>query len=170
MEFNANRRGFIKGAGTALGVAAAAGAAAALYGMKRTWDPLPSAVTAGITEVNLDGMQPGEVRTVEFRRKPVFILKKTDAMTPNAKRDIMIGSDRYMIAVGICTHLGCIPQWYSAEAKFKCACHGGEFDASGANVFGPPPRALEIPPFKINGTMLTLGEESDEYKKLAKTA
>ena len=46
----------------------------------------------------------------------------------------------------------------------------GEFDSDGMNVFGPPPRPLDIPPFKIDGTKLVLGEEGPEYKKLVATA
>ena len=49
---------------------------------------------------------------------------------------------------------------------FKCACHGGEFDASGVNTFGPPPIPMVIPPFKIEGTKLVLGNEGPEYAKL----
>lgn len=166
MGFNANRRGFIKGAGTALGVAAAAGGAAALYGMKRTWDPLPSVVAAGVTEFDVSGMKAGELAQVEFRGKPVFILKKNDQMKPDSKRDVMIDGASYTVIVAICTHLGCIPAWASADLQFKCACHGGEFDSSGVNTFGPPPRPMEIPPFDVKGTKLVLGEEGEQYKQL----
>ncbi|MDR3162480.1 MAG: Rieske 2Fe-2S domain-containing protein [Helicobacteraceae bacterium] len=166
MEFNANRRGFIKGAGTALGVAAAVGTAAALYGMKRTWDPLPSVVAAGVTEVDVAGMQPGELKRVEYRRQQVFILKKDDQMPSNDKRDVVIEGERYTVVIAICTHFGCIPAWNASSGIFKCACHGGEFDISGINVFGPPPAPLKIPPFSISGTTLVLGKEGDEYKQL----
>ena len=166
MGFNANRRGFIKGAGTALGVAAAAGGVVALYGMKRTWDPLPSVVAAGTTEVDVSNMQPGDLRRVEFRGRPVFILKKDAEMLPNAKRDVTINGEAFTVAIAICTHLGCIPAYAAGERLFKCACHGGEFDASGEVTFGPPPRALDIPPFRIDGTLLVLGEEGEEYNRL----
>ncbi|MDN2941394.1 ubiquinol-cytochrome c reductase iron-sulfur subunit, partial [Campylobacter jejuni] len=53
-----------------------------------------------------------------------------------------------------------------SEQLCKCACHGGEFDTRGKNGFGPPPKPLEIPPFKIDGTKLVLGEEGPEYKKM----
>lgn len=166
MGFNANRRGFIKGAGTALGVAAAAGGAAALYGMKRTWDPLPSVVAAGVTEFDVSGMKAGELAQVEFRGKPVFILKKNDQMAQNDARDVIVNGDRFTVVIAICTHLGCIPAWVSADLQFKCACHGGEFDESGVNTFGPPPKPLVPPPFDVQGTTLVLGEEGEQYKKL----
>jgi ubiquinol-cytochrome c reductase iron-sulfur subunit len=171
MEFDAKRRGFIKGAGTALGVAAVAGGGVALYGMKRTWDPLPSVVAAGVAEVDVSAMQPGELMRTEFRGKPVFILKKSDQMEANDKRDVVINNERFMIVIAICTHLGCIPAWNAPSGRFKCACHGGEFDTSGVNVFGPPPRPMVIPPFNIvGGTKLVLGEEGEQYKKLAAIA
>lgn len=165
-----NRRGFIKGAGTALGVAAAAGGAVALYGMKRTWDPLPSVVAAGVTEVDVAGLQAGELLRSQFRGKPVYILKKSDDMPPDDHRDVIINDERYTVVIAICTHLGCIPAWSSASAQFKCACHGGEFDASGVATFGPPPRPMVIPPFNIVGTTLVLGEESEQYKQLTMQA
>ncbi len=170
MGFNANRRGFIKGAGTALGVAAAAGGVVALYGMKRTWDPLPSVVAAGITEVDVSRMDKGDLRRVEYRGNPVFILKKDEDMAPNPARDVMINGEPYTVAIAICTHLGCIPAWSPSARLFQCACHGGEFDASGEVTFGPPPRALDIPPFRIEGTLLVLGEESEEYHRLVAQA
>ena len=86
-------------------------------------------------------------------------------MKPN-DRDLVIGSDRFHISIGLCTHLGCIPAYKATDKKFLCACHGGEFDASGHQSFGPPPSPLEIPPFKIDGTKLVLGEEGPEYKKM----
>ena len=51
-----------------------------------------------------------------------------------------------------------------------CACHGGVFDESGVNLFGPPPRPLDIPPFRIDGTKLVLGETGPEYDKLVNQA
>ncbi|MDR1452183.1 MAG: ubiquinol-cytochrome c reductase iron-sulfur subunit [Helicobacteraceae bacterium] len=167
MEYNAKRRGFIKGAGAAFGVAAAVGGVVALYGMKRTWDPLPSVVAAGVTEVDLSELRAGELIRVVFRKKPVYILKKGEGTPTNEKRDIIINGEAYTVVVAICTHLGCIPAWNSNTQQFKCACHGGEFDVSGVNTFGPPKRPLDIPPFRIDGARLVLGEEGEEYKRLA---
>ena len=164
MAVDSKRRGFVKGAGAALGVTAAVGGGAVLYGMKRTWDPLPSVVAAGVTEVDVTGMAGGDIKRVEFRGKPVFVLKKSAEMGRNEKRDVVIGGEPYTVIIGICTHLGCIPAW--TGEMFKCACHGGEFDASGVNTFGPPPKPMEIPPFKVDGSKLVLGEEGPEYKQM----
>ncbi len=162
MSVNQGKRDFLL---TAMGGVAAVGGVGAAYSMVKTWDPLPSVVAAGVTKVDVSAMQPGEVKTVEFRGKPVAIIKKTPDML-KSDRNVKIGSDEYTIVIQICTHLGCIPAWEEGKKQFKCACHGGEFDANGKQTFGPPPKPFVIPPFKIAGTTIILGEEGDEYKKL----
>lgn len=165
-----NRRGFIKGAGAALGVTAVAGAGLTAYAMKKTWDPLPSVVAAGKTEVDVSKMEEGQLSQVEFRGKPVFILKKSPDMAKNDKRDVVVDGARFTVVIGICTHLGCIPAYLPGDSMFKCACHGGEFDSSGVNTFGPPPKPMVIPPFRVDGQLIVLGEEGPEYQKMTATA
>lgn len=158
-----SRRDFM---GMALGACAAVGGVGALYAAKRTWDPLPSVKAAGFTTIDLSTAQPNALIVEKWRGKPIFILKKTAQMTPH-ERDIVVGSDRFHISIGLCTHLGCIPAYQKEEHLFFCACHGGKFDASGVNEPGlPPPSPLEIPPFKLEGMKITLGEEGPEYKKM----
>ncbi len=156
------RRDFM---GMALGGFTALGGIGALYAMKRSWDPLPSVKAAGFTTVDLSGAQPNVLNVEKWRGKPIFVLKKTKDMKAD-DRDVVVGSDRFHVSIGLCTHLGCIPAYKPEEHKFLCACHGGEFDASGHEIFGPPPSPLEIPPFKIDGTKLVLGEAGPEYKKM----
>ncbi len=157
-----NRRDFM---GMALGGFTAVGGIAALYAMKRSWDPLPSVKAAGFTTVDVSGAEENVLNVEKWRGKPIFILKKSKDMEAN-DRDVIIGSDRFHVSIGLCTHLGCIPSYIADDHKFLCACHGGEFDASGIETFGPPPSPLEIPPFKVDGTTLVLGEEGPEYKKM----
>lgn len=166
MAVEQSRRDFI---GMAFGGVAAVGGVLALGAMKKTWDPLPSVQSAGFVTVDLSPIGDGEMRTLQWRGKPIFILKKTADMKKNEKRDVVAGNKDYTVIIGLCTHLGCIPSWVPATKQFKCACHGGEFDASGVNTFGPPPRPMDIPPFKIDGEKLVLGEEGPEYKKLVAT-
>ena len=158
-----SRRDFM---GMALGGFTALGGIGALYAMKKTWDPLPSVKAAGFTTVDLAGAKENKLVVEKWRGKPIFVLKKPKDAKPN-DRDIVIGEDRFHISIGLCTHLGCIPAYVGAEKKFKCACHGGEFDTAGINLPGlPPPTPLEIPPFKVDGTKLVLGEAGPEYKKM----
>lgn len=164
MAVEQNRRDFL---GMAFGGVAAVGGVLTLGAMKKTWDPLPSVKAAGFTTIDLSPMKPGEFRQVEWRKKPIFILKKTEKMKKNPNRNISVDNAEFTVVIGLCTHLGCIPGWSEEKETFKCACHGGEFDLDGVNTFGPPPTPLVIPPFKIDGTKLVLGEEGSEYKKLS---
>lgn len=157
-----SRRDFM---GMALGGFTAVGGIAALYAMKRSWDPLPSVKAAGFTIVDVSSAEPNVLNVEKWRGKPVFILKKSADMKPN-DRDVVVGSDRFLVAIGLCTHLGCVPAYVADEHIFRCACHGGEFNASGIEIFGPPPSPLEIPPFKVDGTKIVLGESGPEFKKM----
>lgn len=156
------RRDFM---GMALGGFTALGGLGALYAMKRSWDPLPSVKAAGFTTIDLSAAQENVLNVEKWRGKPIFILKKSKDMKPD-DRDVVIGEDRYHMSIGLCTHLGCIPAYLPEKKMFHCACHGGQFDTSGHQIFGPPPSPLEIPPFKIEGTKLVLGEAGPEYQKM----
>lgn len=157
-----SRRDFI---GMVFGGFAALGGIAALGAAKKTWDPLPSVKAAGFTTIDLSAAQPNVLNVEKWRGKPIFILKKTADME-TSPRDVIIGGDRFLVAIGLCTHLGCIPAYRPDKHDFKCACHGGEFDASGNNTLPPPPSPLVIPPFKLEGSKIVLGEEGPEFKKM----
>jgi ubiquinol-cytochrome c reductase iron-sulfur subunit len=156
------RRDFL---GMSLAALAAVGTGASLVGMKQALDPLPSVMAAGFTTVDIAEAEltPGIPKTFTWRGKPVFILEKTEEM-PKWDGDLVIADKRYTVVIGICTHLGCIPSWKTD--RWKCACHGGEFNVNGQQIFGPPPKPFLVPPFKIEGTVLTFGEESSESIKL----
>jgi ubiquinol-cytochrome c reductase iron-sulfur subunit len=153
--------------GKALGAFAGLGALGALYAAKRTWDPLPSVKAGGFTTIDVSKAEENVLYTEMWRGKPIFVLKvaKGDKAHDN-KRLIDIGGDKFFMAIGLCTHLGCIPSYFPDDHKFICACHGGQFDAAGEVLKAPPPSPLVIPPFKIDGKKLVLGEEGPEYKKL----
>jgi len=160
-----SRRDFM---GMALGGFTAVGAIGGLYAAKRTWDPLPSVTAGGFTTVDLSACKENVLVTEKWRGKPIFILKKSAEMQKH-ERDVIVGNDRYHVSIGLCTHLGCIPAYKSDEKVFFCACHGGKFDTSGTNLPDlPPPSPLEIPPFKIVGNSLVLGEKGPEYNAMVK--
>jgi len=166
-----SRRGFM---GKLFGFTAAVGAGGSLIAMKQSWDPLPSVKAAGFTTVDTAGFEENALVVEKWRGKPIFILKKTAAMVAKqdekqSARDVVIDGSSFMVAVGLCTHLGCIPAYESAQEKFLCACHGGEFDSAGLDIKAPPPSPLVIPPFKVVGKTLLLGESGPEYKKMKET-
>ena len=162
MSNETNRRDFL---GMSFAAVAAVGGAASLVGMKQAWDPLPSVLAAGFTTIDLAkaALKPGQPQTFKWRGKPIFVLEKTADME-KFDGDLVIGDKRYTVAIGLCTHLGCIPAW--KKDQWKCACHGGEFNANGQHTFGPPPKPLVVPPFSVNGMVLTLGEDGEQSKAM----
>jgi len=157
--------------GKVFGAVAGVGAVGTLYAMKRTWEPLPSVKAAGFTTIDVSAAEPNKLMVEKWRGKPIFILKKTQEMVAKqtaeeTARDIVIDGEHYLICIGLCTHLGCIPAYREAKTDFKCACHGGEFDSSGINTKAPPPSPLVIPPFDIKGKTVVLGEEGETYRKM----
>ena len=168
---NSSRRGFM---GKAFGAVAGIGAVASLYAMKKSWDPLPSVKAAGFTTLDMSAYKENELVTEKWRGKPIFVLKYTADMMAGLDekqkaRTIKVGSSDYMVCLGLCTHLGCIPGYDPEEKSFLCACHGGMYDFTGDVTKAPPPRGLDIPPFKIDGEKLVLGEEGPEYKTMKET-
>lgn len=165
------RRGFM---GKAFGAVAGVGAVASLYAMKKSWDPLPSVRSAGFTTLDMSAYKENELVVEKWRGKPIFVLKKTAEMLAKQNdadkaRDILVNGEHYMVCIGLCTHLGCIPGYRPETEDFLCACHGGMYDFTGMVTKAPPPRGLDIPPFKVDGNKLVLGEEGPEYNKMKET-
>ncbi len=178
-----SRRGFM---GKAFGAVAGIGAVGSLVAMKETWNPLPSVKAAGFTTLDMTIYKENELVVEKWRGKPIFILKQSAEMLDtedknmskitgkttaemDKKRLIKIGDAHYLVCIGLCTHLGCIPGYRPEIKNFLCACHGGMYDDTGMVTKSPPPRGLDIPPFKIDGMKLVLGEEGPEYKKMKET-
>ena len=78
-----------------------------------------------------DNFAPSKEGTVDERYK-----------TSNAIWVVRTNQDLFILST-VCTHLGCTPNWLSAERKFKCPCHGSGFYVTGINFEGPAPRPLE---------------------------
>ena len=163
-----SRRGAM---GKLFGAVAGVGAVGALYAMKKSWDPLPSVKAAGFTTIDLSAAEPNKLMIEKWRGKPIFVLKKTPEMVAKQSaeqtaRDVVVNGEHYLICIGLCTHLGCIPAYREAKHDFKCACHGGEFDSSGIDTLPPPPSPMVIPPFDVKGNAVVLGEEGEDYRKM----
>ncbi len=176
---NSSRRGFM---GKAFGAVAAVGAVGSLYAMKKSWDPLPSVKAAGFTTIDLSDYKIANKMYVEgWRGKPIFVMKFTPEMIKKMEasdnkykkndiaRNIVVDGEHFMVCIGLCTHLGCIPAYRPDKENFLCACHGGMYDFAGMVTKSPPPRGFDIPPFKVVGKTLVLGEEGPEYKKMLAT-
>jgi ubiquinol-cytochrome c reductase iron-sulfur subunit len=163
-----NRRDFLVVAGNAF---AAVGAAAVIWPFVQQMNPDASAQAMASTEVDLSPVKEGQAITVMWRGKPVFIRNRTQAEIDEAAAvDLAVlpdssnaaDSDRvkkdhpnWLVLVGICTHLGCIPAGQKigdAKGEFGgwfCPCHGSHYDTSGRIRKGPAPRNLDVPPYEF---------------------
>ena len=129
-------------------------------------NPAADTLALSTTEVDLAPIEEGMSITVVWRGKPVFIRKRTAKEIAAAKADDAsqmkdpeadskrVKKPEWLIMVGICTHLGCIPlgQDGAAVGEFGgwfCPCHGSHYDTSGRIRKGPAPRNLDIPPYTL---------------------
>ncbi len=151
---NPKRRDFlVQATGVATGIGVGAAALPFIESMKPSADVMSKATT----EVDIASIPKGETRTVEWQGKPVFILHRNEAQiqamaeTPDTK-DPQDDAERvkkpeWLVVVGLCTHLGCIPN-RTAEGWF-CPCHGSAYDDSGRILYGPAPRNLDVPRYQF---------------------
>jgi len=150
------RRDFLT---TATGIVAGAGVTAACWPFVSSMNPSSDVLSKATTEASLKGIRPGEVKTVEWQGKPVFILhreeKQIAAMEGTGEgKDQQKDSDRvknpdWLVVVGICTHLGCVPS--RKKDGWFCPCHGSVYDNSGRILKGPAPRNLDVPEYEFVG-------------------
>jgi ubiquinol-cytochrome c reductase iron-sulfur subunit len=158
----------------ATGTVAAIGAAATLAPLISQMNPDASTVAAGAPiEVDLAPITEGQAIKVFWRGKPIYIThrskKEIDAARsvnlsslPDPQSDdarVKPGHDQWLVLIGICTHLGCIPIAHQGEYDgFFCPCHGSVYDTSGRIRNGPAPANLPIPPYEfVSDTKIRIG-------------
>jgi len=182
-----NRRDFIVILAQAF---AGVGAAVALWPFISQMNPDASTQALASIEVDLSPVKQGQAITVSWRGKPVFIrnrtdeevkaalaVKMSDLKDPVARNDALPSGapatdpnrtkkdkENWLVLVGICTHLGCIPKGQSmADAKgdyggWFCPCHGSHYDTAGRIRLGPAPQNLLVPPYEfMSDTMIKIG-------------
>lgn len=187
-----NRRKFLTIATSVVGGVGAIGAAIPFVA---SWNPSDRAKAAGAdVEVDISAVEPGQLIRVMWRSKPVWVVRRTpeilaaletqtdDLRDPNseaeqqpafAKNSYRSMKEEYLILVGICTHLGCSPQYLKDGAMeqyaegvpngFFCPCHGSKFDMAG-RVFKnvPAPLNLVVPPYHfVDDTTVIIGSEAE---------
>ena len=191
---NRTRRRFLTGATAVVGAVGVVGAAVPFI---KSWVPSAKARAAGApVKANIGKLERGAMMTVEWRGKPVYIVRRTPEVLeqlanqmrdfvadPDSEGDIrpeyvsgdaraIEGHEEFLVAVGLCTHLGCAPKYRPDVGAqdlggdewlggFFCPCHGSKFDLSGRvynNV--PAPTNLEIPPYRFESdTLIVIGED-----------
>ena len=162
------RRDFIFTASYALG---AVGAGAAAWPLIDQMNPDASERALASTEVDVSGIERGQSITVLWRGKPVFIKRRTEEEIEKARQvnlkelpDPEKDEDRaknpeWLVMLGMCTHLGCVPLGNKGEYEgWFCPCHGSHYDTSGRIRKGPAPTNLEIPKYEfISDSTIKIG-------------
>ena len=152
----------------ATGSAGAVGAAATLVPLVVQMNPDASTIAAGgPVEVDLAPIAAGQIIKVLWRSKPIFISHRTQkeideardvpvASLPDPQPDqdrVKPGHDQWLVVVGICTHLGCIPLPHQGDYDgWFCPCHGSQYDSSGRIRQGPAPANLSYRPMPFSPT------------------
>ena len=150
----------------ATGAMSAVGAGLFVWPLIDQMNPSADVLALSSTEIDISPIEVGQSITVVWRSKPVFVrhrsadeIAKAKADDSAALPDAQTDADRavkpeWLIMVGVCTHLGCVPLGQKrTEPKgdfggWFCPCHGSHYDTSGRIRKGPAPRNLEIPPYK----------------------
>ena len=160
-EDKKNRRDFLFTASYTVG---AVGLGAAIWPLIHQMNPDQSVKALATTEVDISQVEPGNSITVLWRGKPVFLKRRTqdeiaearsvsmeDLPDPQKDEDrVKDGKDEWLVMLGVCTHLGCVPLKDKGDYKgWFCPCHGSHYDLSGRIRKGPAPKNMEIPKFEF---------------------
>ena len=162
------RRDFLFTASYAIG---AVGVGVAVWPLVDQMNPDKSVKALASTEVDVSSIELGKSITVLWRGKPVFIKRRTQQEISEAravkledlkhpeKDEDRAKDPEWLIMVGVCTHLGCVPLGDKGEYNgWFCPCHGSHYDTSGRIRKGPAPKNLEIPKYEfINNNTIKIG-------------
>lgn len=164
------RRDFVTLTGVALG---AVGAGALAVPFVDSLNPSADVLALASIEVDLSDVKPGQTKKVKWRGVPVFIRNRTEAEV-SAARDVQMSElpdpqedtdrvhkdkDQWLVMVGVCTHLGCIPIADQGDYDgYFCPCHGSHYDTSGRIRKGPAPKNLPVPEYVfLSDTRIKIG-------------
>ena len=158
------------------------GAAAVAWPLIHQMNPSADVLALATIDVDISTIEEGMAVTVQWQGKPVFIrnraaaeIEQVEAVALDALRDPETDAarttdtngttrQRWLIQIGICTHLGCVPLGNRVgEPKgdydgWFCPCHGSHYDTAGRIRRGPAPRNLDLPPYVFTSdTEITIG-------------
>jgi ubiquinol-cytochrome c reductase iron-sulfur subunit len=174
-------------------VVGAVGAGFAIWPFIASMNPSERAKSAGApVEADISKLEPGSLLRVKWRGKPVWIVRRTEQNLSDleslsdrladpasdvpqqpeyAKNPHRSRKPEFLVAVGICTHLGCSPTYRPEVAPadlgpnwkggFFCPCHGSRFDLAGRVYAGvPAPTNLEVPPYQyLSDSTILIGSD-----------
>lgn len=173
------RRNFLTLSAGAVG---AIGTAKFIWPFVNSMNPSADVLAQSTTDVDLSPIAEGQGITVIWRGKPIFIRHRTkqeiaeaektpmaDLIDPQPDSDrVKKGKDQWLVLIGICTHLGCIPTGQAPNSNrgkydgWYCPCHGSLYDTSGRVRRGPAPTNLVVPPYAFtDGNNIRIGVEEE---------
>lgn len=160
------------------GSAVVIGVGALVWPFLDSMSPAKDVLALSSIEVDLSPVQEGQAVTVVWRGKPIFVRNRTadeikaaqttpnnQLLQPESDADrVKAGHEKWLIVVGICTHLGCVPLGNKTSEQrgnyggWFCPCHGSQYDTSGRVRVGPAPTNLALPPYAFTGdTKIKIG-------------
>lgn len=167
------RRDFLYLTAAAMG---AVGAAAVAWPIIDSMNPAADVRALSSTDVDLSPVEVGMAITVIWRGNPVFVRHRTAAEIETARGvdlddlpdpetdEARVQKAQWLIMVGLCTHLGCIPKGQRVGDNkgdwdgWFCPCHASHYDTSGRIRKGPAPRNLDVPPYEfLDDTTIHIG-------------
>ncbi len=166
---NQSRRDFIVLAASAT---AGIGAACAAVPFIGSMSPAADTLAVSTTEVDISAIKEGETKRVMWQGKPVFVKHRTKEEIELARKDdskividpqkdserVKAGKEEWLVVIGVCTHLGCIPNNVTGDDAWFCPCHGSHYDQSGRIRKGPAPKNLAVPKYEfLSDTMIKIG-------------
>ena len=160
--------------------AAGVGAIAIVVPLINQMNPSADVLALATTDVDLSKIEAGQGITVFFRKQPLFVRNLTAAEVMAAdKVDIKTlrdpetltqrtrGQKNWLVTMGVCTHLGCVPQGIvSGESRgefggYFCPCHGSQYDTAARIRKGPAPKNLMVPDYKFtSATTISVGTKA----------
>ena len=165
---DSSRRDFIH---ITAGVTVATALGGAAWPLIDQMNPSADVLALATIEVDLEPLEPGQSISVLWRGKPLFIRRRTEEEILSAKSvdvsllkdpetdDERVKNENYLVMVGVCTHLGCVPLGQQGEyGGWFCPCHGSHYDTSGRIRKGPAPTNLEVPPYEfLDNNIIKIG-------------
>ncbi|HCL65006.1 MAG TPA: ubiquinol-cytochrome c reductase iron-sulfur subunit [Rhizobium sp.] len=168
------------------GMAGVVGAVAVAWPFVDQMRPDASTLALASIEVDVSALEPGMSLTVKWRGKPVFIRNRTDKEVEEAKQVALTdlkdpvarnanlapdaaandldrsageGKENWIVMIGSCTHLGCVPLGQSGDfGGWFCPCHGSHYDTAGRIRKGPAPQNLAVPTFAfVSDSVIKIG-------------
>ena len=187
-EVDLSRRKFLTGATIATG---AVGAVFAAVPFIESWSPSERERAQGVpVELDLSKLDPGQMAVPVWRKTPIYVVRRTPEMVAHvaghdselkdpksedseqpeyAKNTLRSRTDEFLVLIGVCTHLGCLPKQRFAAGElypnwpggFFCPCHGSRFDLAGRVFDGSPASTnLRVPRYSFpNPRTLLIGQD-----------